>query len=224
MPLDQWLGKNKTNARRVVSDHFNNTCVMNVNFEDELLSALIQHHPSKAVPKHAVFRKCIREPFKTQALYIVGRDGSLFECSWLKCIDNYFGKYNIKTHTKLNKLSALRNAIFYSPVMQSARQLCSERGAVCAKCTKDKKLTVDHVGIPFSKLVDDFLALKDMKLASLPIVFRDGAYAVSNDELRAEWVAFHDELVEYEGLCSSCNASKGSGGYRHRKETAATPA
>ena len=35
------------------------------------------------------------------------------------------------------------------------------------------------------------------------------------------WRKFHDENAELKGVCHSCNCSKGSGGYRHKKK--ATP-
>jgi len=212
--LVEWLGKTKTSARRVMSAYLK-TVAEGVRLEDNVrLQALSQFHPNRKFPPNAVFvlRRC--EPYFTLALYVVAKTGGYVDFSWIKCVDNLYGKYDRDRVRRDNTHSALRNEAFNSDAMQEAR---GNLGSVCAHCKKRcPKLVVDHAGKPFAQIVDEFLASKGMVLGDLTIRgSRTDGFRMT--KLGKAWRQFHDEHAVLEGLCAKCNGSLGSRGYRRTK-------
>ena len=117
--LVSWLGKTKTSARRVMSAYLK-TVREGVRLEDdERLQALSQFHPSRRFPPNTVFvlRRC--EPYFTLALYVVAKTGGYLDFSWIKCVENLYGKYDRNRVRRDNTHSALRNEAFNSDAIVS---------------------------------------------------------------------------------------------------------
>jgi hypothetical protein len=207
-----WLGKSRASARRVVSG-FLKTVPEEVRItEHAQLQALAQHHPNRRFPLSAVFvlRRC--PPYYRPALYVEAKTGGYVDFSWIKCIENLYGKYSKERVTRANTLTALRNEAFQSDAMQEAR---AELGRVCARCeARCRRLVVDHAEKPFAQIVDEFLADQGLGLMDLKIrgSKTDGFHL---KELGRAWRRFHDEQATLVGLCPKCNGSLGSRGYRH---------
>jgi hypothetical protein len=211
-----WIGKTKTAARRVVSEHLN-TMPIDTRFGDKWVEALVQYHPSKSYPAaNVVFVICARPPYYTRSLFVEARTGGLVDCSWVKCIANLFGGYDTEKQVKTKVLAALRNEAFNSEAMQTARE---GLGNCCSRCQKVcKRLVVDHSNKPFARIVDEFLESQGETLASLKVRFCRGTFKLSTRAMSKAWRSFHDAEATFEGLCVQCNCSLGSGGYRHEKK------
>ena len=222
--LSEWLGKSKTAGLRVVSAHISSLPV-NERFTDTKLSALVLHHPGKsfvssssssstaAPPPPITFALRARPPYYTKSLYVESRSGGFVDCSWRKCVANFFGKHDKKRAIRERVLNALRNEAFRSEKMKKARaslgHTCAECGVVC------RKLVVDHAGMPFAQIVDEFVAGKNVAVSALPVRFARGAYCLKSGG--KAWRVFHDERAELVGLCAKCNMRLGSRGYRSKE-------
>ena len=214
--LSSWLGKSKTAGLRVVSAYIS-TFPIDQRFVDKKLEALIHHHPGKSFSSPSpdqpiTFALCSRPPYYTKSLFVESRSGGLIDCSWRKCVANFFGKYNKGRETRVHVLNALRNEAFRSEKMKAARDAL---GHTCADCGKVcVKLVVDHAGMPFAQIVDEFVAKKKVGLESLLVRYAKGAFRLrSGGKI---WRQFHDEKAELVGLCAKCNMRLGSRGYRSK--------
>ena len=207
-----WLGKSRASARRVVSG-FLKTVSEEVRIADHAqLQGLAQHHPNRHFPASAVFvlRRC--PPYYRPALYVEAKTGGYVDFSWIRCIDNLYGKYSKERVTRANTLSALRNEAFQSDAMQEAR---AELGRDCARCeARCRRLVVDHAEKPFAQIVDEFLVEQGLCIMDLKIR-GSKADGFRLRELGRAWRRFHDEHATLVGLCAKCNGSLGSRGYRH---------
>jgi hypothetical protein len=212
--LSNWMGKSKTAGTRVVSAYIK-TLPVGERFHDEKLSALVKHHPGRSFGADIVtFALRARPPYFTKSLFVESRSGGFIDCSWKKCVANFFGKYSKERNVRSRALNALRNEAFRSEKMKAAR---AELGNKCAKCEKvGKKLVVDHAGKPFAQIVDEYVAEKGVVVSALGIGYTKGAYRLRSGG--KAWRDFHDANAELVGLCAKCNMSLGSRGYRSKPE------
>jgi hypothetical protein len=209
--LSAWLGKSKTAGNRVVSAHIG-SLPFGERFHDEKLSALAKHHPCRSFRAEIItFALRARPPYFTRALFVESRSGGFIDCSWKKCVANFFGKYSKERNARGRALNALRNEAFRSKKMKAAREGLGNR---CARCEKVcRKLVIDHAGKPFAQIVDEYVAEAGIAAVSaLGVSYAKGAYRLRSGG-RA-WRDFHDARAELVGLCAACNMSLGSRGYR----------
>ena len=211
--LSSWMGKSKTSGNRVVSAYIS-SLPFGERFHDEKLSALVKYHPGRSFSAEVLtFALRSRPPYFTKALFIEARSGGFIDCSWKKCVANFFGKYSKERSVRTRALNALRNEAFRSAKMKAAREAL---GNVCARCSKTcTKLVVDHAGKPFAQIVDEYVAQQGVTVETLGTSYSKGEY-----RLRAggkAWRQFHDANAELVGLCAGCNMSLGSRGYRSER-------
>jgi hypothetical protein len=72
---------------------------------------------------------------------------------------------------------------------------------------------VDHVGIPFSALCDQFLTLHSLKYTDIALMGPPTGKHFKDVELWVAWQDYHREHARYALVCASANRSKGNGGY-----------
>jgi hypothetical protein len=84
------------------------------------------------------------------------------------------------------------------------------------------KVDVDHVGISFSELADNFLANKSLKYSEVSLEGPPTAKRFRDKELWNEWRDFHEEFARLALACASANRSKGSEGYQTPSELIGT--
>ena len=208
--LTTWLGNSKTAGHRVVSAYIK-TLPFGERFLDEKLSALAKHNPGRPFKADILtFVLRARPPYFTKALFVESRSGGFIDCSWKKCVTNFFGKYSKEKNVRSRVLNALRNEAFGSEKMKKARE---GLGSKCARCDKEcKKLVVDHAGKPFAQIVDEYVAEKGKRVEELGVSYKKGAFRLRTGS--KAWRNFHDANAELVGLCAACNMSLGSRGYR----------
>ena len=209
-----WLGKTKTAARRVVSTYLK-TMPLDVRMEDPKLQALCQFHPTRKFPDSGLaFVQSVRAPYYTKALFVESARGGFVDFSWVRCLDNLYGKYTKEKNARANRLAALRNEAFHSKAMQQAR---SSLGHSCARCgTVCAKLVVDHDHKPFAQIVDEFLVENGVTIDELKI--RGSKNGFRLNRLGRKWKKFHDAEAVLVGICAKCNGSLNSRGYRRKRQ------
>lgn len=138
------------------------------------------------------------------------------DCSWVKCIENLYGKYSAEKQRKSRVLHAFRNEAFLSAKMQSARE---NLGTKCARCEKDcRRLVVDHAGKPFVQIMDEFMLARDETTESIRVRYTKGSFRLRTRAVSKAWRAFHDSEADLVGLCAKCNCSLGARGYKRKVE------
>ena len=214
--LIQWLGKSKTAARRTMQAHLQ-TLAINTHFSDARLEALVQFHPSRSFPRsNVVFVFCARPPYFTKSLFVESRaGGGLVDCSWVKCIENLYGKYSAEKQKKTRVMNAFRNEAFLSAKMQAVREKLGNR---CARCEQEcRKLVVDHAGKPFVQILDEFIAAQGVSdIESVRVRYTKGSFRLRARAVSKAWRAFHDAEADLTGLCAKCNCSLGARGYKRK--------
>ncbi len=75
------------------------------------------------------------------------------------------------------------------------------------------KTDVDHVEKPFSEICDCFVRQKNLCYTDIALIGPPTAKRFKNDQLWAEWQAYHEFHARYALALASANRSKGSDGY-----------
>jgi len=75
------------------------------------------------------------------------------------------------------------------------------------------KSDVDHIGMTFSEICDEFMREKCLKYSSITLKGPPTAKVFADSTLWQEWIAFHMAKARYSITLSSANRSKGADGY-----------
>tara|TARA_R110000787_G_scaffold279587_1_gene389771 strand:- start:358 stop:1101 length:744 start_codon:yes stop_codon:yes gene_type:complete len=190
------------------------------------LNELLKHHPDKAMgPGQVQWFKMMRHPtWKKPALYFKNKKtGEVDDISWLSCVKNYYAPPDMPHNHRTNVIKAFRNEIhstkkrrFYLNNTKITNEI---RSASCRKCkTTTYSPQVDHFPITFSRLFDDFLDLSGLKIAEIKVQEERTKclWTIYDYSLGCKWRKFHDKEVQYRILCSTCNQSENSYGYKHK--------
>jgi hypothetical protein len=217
------LGPNLTQAHKRVSAMLK-AYKMNALFDNKQLRELLKHSPGRRIKAESVvgFMKAKRPPYNRPCLYAVVRPVTIrssanrhVDFSWVKCLRNIFDKHDKSKVKRQRAIGAFRVEAERCKSMIAAH----ERYDVgeCDACGKICKLAVDHDGKPFALIVDEFLASKGLTLEGVVLEWNGVAHGFRCRQLASEWHKWHDANATLVGLCCTCNSSKGSGGYRHKK-------
>ncbi len=110
--------------------------------------------------------------------------------------------------------AAMRNGVVHQ--MKAFRdsvnlpQICSITGLMLRKGVRTD---IDHVGIPFSKIADDFVEGRELKYTDIVLAGPPTKKVFKDTELWQAWQEYHQTHARYSLVCASGNRSKGSGGY-----------
>jgi hypothetical protein len=136
-------------------------------------------------------------------------------------LKNLYGKFDHEKDTKDNKLQAFRTAINNTKRRRYFEDHCLiedyEQFTLCENCGKKQKkkyMTVDHHEMPFQKILDDFLILNNYNLENIQCIEKNNCMKFVDDNLKTEWIQYHDKTAKFRVLCKPCNGSCGSYGYR----------
>ena len=75
------------------------------------------------------------------------------------------------------------------------------------------KSDVDHIGMTFSEICDEFMREKCLNYSSITLKGPPTAKVFADSTLWQEWIAFHMAKARYSITLSSANRSKGADGY-----------
>jgi hypothetical protein len=111
--------------------------------------------------------------------------------------------------------AAMRGGIHYQ--LKAFRDACA-MPCVCYLTGKQirpgHRTDVDHIGITFSEICDEFIREKCLKYSSITLKGPPTAKVFADSELWAQWVAFHLQKARYALTLASANRSKGADGYK----------
>jgi len=211
--LHETFGKCLSHARKHVSGLLKKKA-LDAPFQHEELRELMLHHPRRKIKDFLYFAKRAVPPYNKPCLTVTMPDRAVITVSWINCLKNLYGKNDPAKNKKQWVVQAFREAISTSPKMVEAREKFGIGKCQC--CEKVAKLHIDHDGKPFAMLLDEFLEAKGLSLTKVTVNFTAKPYTLMSKKLAAEWIVYHDAEAKLEGLCRTCNSSKGSGGYRHK--------
>jgi len=89
--------------------------------------------------------------------------------------------------------------------------VCSITGK---KIRKGMRTDVDHVGMTFSEIADEFIRAKCLKYSLVTLKGPPTAKRFTDTDLWLDWADFHRERARYSLVCASANRSKGCGEYQ----------
>lgn len=221
--------KNVTNGTKYITNKLNKYN-LNKNFYDDEIVSLLQHHPTKKIENIEYLIVKLRPPFNTRALYFYdNKCKEEDDVSYKMCIQNLFGKYKKDNHLKTDTISSFRNEIhegtkkeFFLKNTFLSNDIYKSECSLCNKyittSLEDKDINVDHYPIPFSKILDDFLELNEIKIESVSSKEIDNIMKLEDDNLSDRWKKYHDSKASYRILCEKCNTCNGSYGYKKNKK------
>lgn len=148
------------------------------------------------------------------------RGGSKQPVSKSKLLDALYPAKKIKT-------SATPEEKHYNAVKAAMRQAVSDQlsdyrysvplPTLCyisnKQLRKGQKTDVDHVGLSFSEIADNFLREKELTYCEIILQGPPTAKKFGDSELWREWKDYHRENASLRLVCASANRSKGAGDY-----------
>ena len=112
---------------------------------------------------------------------------------------------------------ALRNAINGGKKGEFNEE--NKKGKCCI-CKSEGNMDVDHYGVSFQEIVDNFFIVNTFKYEDIRVFSNkkiNNWYMELEDHLiRGKWINYHDDIAEYRLLCKKCNCSLGSSGYKSK--------
>jgi hypothetical protein len=72
---------------------------------------------------------------------------------------------------------------------------------------------IDHIGMTFSEICDEFVREKSLNYSRITLKGPPTAKVFADNVLWQEWVAFHLQKARYALTLASANRSKGADGY-----------
>lgn len=158
---------------------------------------------------------------KSFATFMVFPDGSTDGISLNECIKSLFdGKdATLKKNAAWNVTEAFRHANNQNGCKKRIFNINMNRGTACSLCGSTAT-DADHHPTSFAEIMDGFLSSVGRNAISFEVIkVQKSKYAVAEWRFRNRseekaWQQYHDERAEFRPLCSPCNSSQGSGGYR----------
>jgi len=109
---------------------------------------------------------------------------------------------------------AMRFAVTYQ--LRAFRDSC-QLPVIChisgKKILPGQKSDIDHCGMTFSEIADNFLQEKGLKYSAVTLKGPPTAKVFTDSKLWAEWVSYHMAHARYSLTLASANRSKGCGEY-----------
>jgi hypothetical protein len=175
-------------------------------FHDETIQELLRFHPNALEKGTLEIEYLVVRPhrvFKTPTLYVKAKGRAEKDVSAKQCLRVLFGKKPKTSTPWLNLQRALRHAIYDG---SRGTYLWEHRGEQCRLCERIGN-NVDHYPLPFSSIVNDFLAT----LPCHPTITYSGYdYVLADSGVREAWRDYHDGRATFRMLCSQCNSSIGN--------------
>jgi hypothetical protein len=188
--------------------------------ENELIREIVRHHPTKNIKDNDVLVMKIRPPYNKLSLYYRNNDtGKLDDISWVLCIRNIYGKYDVSKEKVNDITSAFRFESNKGTKLDFKRENTFFRNGEymgqCNHCNKiTKNIDTDHYPIPFKKIFNDFMKINRIRKNNIEIYENEiNELRLKDKVLTSRWLQYHDSVASYRMLCKSCNCSFGSYGH-----------
>jgi hypothetical protein len=209
--------KNITQGRSTITQIIQNT-PFDKQFRNKEIEALLAYHPHEGKIGEIEYLIVKRNEYNGRSLYFLNK-GSVTEddSSYVACIRNLFGKFDIQKDKMDRIITAFRDTI--SSTTKKTYYL-EHRFDCCFECGQDYNLAVDHFMIAFQQILDEFIADSNIRVSKLQVkeIRRNIWDFVDADELRESWIRYHDGRATFRMLCKKCNGKCGAYGYKTRTE------
>ena len=209
--------KNITQGRYTVTKIIQNM-PFDKRFRNIEIEALLAYHPHEGKIGEIEYLVVKGNEYNGRSLYFLNK-GSLVEddCSYVVCIRNLFGKFDIQKDKMSRIITAFRDAI--SSTAKKTYYL-EHQFDVCVLCGNDDRLAVDHFNVPFQQILDEYIVENGICVSKLQVkeIRRNIWDFVDADELRDNWIRYHDGRATFRILCKPCNGECGAYGYKTRTE------
>ena len=185
---------------------------------DPAITLLLSYHPEKKAEglDYCIIRKNPR--YRTDTLYIktVGKEED--SVSWRTCVDNILDRYDAKKSYSTAVISAFRIAThddvhktFFKNNTHDDIALCENCKGICyAKhLNKPPAIHIDHYLLSFHKILSTFLSDNSLTVPEIAIIYIGLETHIENELLKQKWIKYHNSVVTYRILCSTCNGSFG---------------
>lgn len=164
------------------------------------LMQLLSYHPcvewkSGTGIKAFIKRKTVMGGY---TLYIIRTDNTEESFSYMACLGKKFD----------DLATAMRSAI--SPYTVNFKRTSELKCCLCDITEESSNFHVDHKSISFSEIKKQFL---EKNILDVPTSFvKDSllitSFSKSDYQFASSWISFHNNLADYQMLCSTCNVLK----------------
>jgi len=207
--------KNMTTANKIVASWLA-PYLVDEYFMDDRIIQLLSYHPAHKAHELEYLVIRIEPTFKTRQLCFKNiSDPDEDSISYKSCIQNLFGRFCPIKASDMNIKQAFRIAIspyrceFLRAHSTDGVSNCEHCDIICGKGT-ETPLHVDHVNIPFKRILADFLTSEHIDYSSIIVKHIGCNTHLADDYLKERWVSYHDSIVKYRILCGPCNTSFGA--------------
>jgi hypothetical protein len=198
--------KNITNGKKHITNIINRPLI-NSNFNNDVLEALILTENEDKIIECMMIKL---DQFKTRTLYVKFENNSVFVVVGRNRLIISLFDGNVEGLKREKILLAFRYATRENGTTWKAFNVMP-RIKICEKCNvSGGDFHIDHSGIPFIKIIDDFIYLHRIDFFTIKL---DPDYGLTDKILKHNWVHYHDSIAIYRDLCYHCNESNGCGNY-----------
>lgn len=212
------LLKNKKNGYELIRSILD-TYEVGQQFMDSTITLLLSHHPDKE--KVAGLDYCalrLHPTYRQKTLYIKTKDKEEDSVSWKTCVDNILDKYDAKKSYITAVLSAFRIATFDEVRRAFFNNNTRDDSAICEYCketcyskhlNKPPAIHIDHHLLSFHEIVSTFMSDNSLTAPDVDIKYVGLESHIKDELLKQKWIQYHNSVVTYRILCSSCNGRFG---------------
>jgi predicted DNA binding protein len=168
--------------------------------------------------EYCVCRLC---QYKTKTLYIKTKDNEEDSIGWKNCVNNILNKHDDKKKYIEDVKSAFRIATFDDYHKLFMKNNIHDDTSICEYCKdicyskhlhKSPAIHIDHHLIPFHEILSKFVSDNSLTLSTVDIIYIGLQSHIQDERMKQEWIKYHNSVVTYRILCSSCNGRFGKHG------------
>ena len=210
--------KNLTTGTKIIIEYLK-TVEIDTEFQNEDFKRILSLHDNPNKNTDIEYFMVKLNIYNKRGLYIKVKNILIDSVSYVLCLRNLYDKPKITPEISHRKdtLMALRNAINGGKRAEFKEE---NKNGYCCICESEENMEVDHYGVSFQEIVDDFFIVNSFKYEDIRVYSNkkiNNWYMELEDPLISDkWVKYHDDIAEYRLLCKSCNCSIGSSGYKSK--------
>lgn len=211
--------KNFTTGTKMITEYLK-TVEIDSEFQNEDLKMILSLHPNNE--KNGIdmdYFMVKLNIYNNRELNIKMKDKLIQSVSYKLCLRYLYDKPKIsndKLH-RSNVLMSLRHAVWNGKRAEFVEEIVND---VCCICNSEGNMDVDHYGVSFQEIVDNFFIVNSFKYEDIRVFpnkkINNWYMELEDPLIRDKWVKYHDNIAEYRLLCKKCNCSLGSSGYKSK--------
>ena len=211
--------KNFTTGTKMITEYLK-TVEIDSKFQNEDLKMILSLHPNNE--KNGIdmdYFMVKLNIYNNRELNIKMKNKLIQSVSYKLCLRYLYDKPKIsndKLH-RSNVLMSLRHAVWNGKRAEFVEEIVND---ICCICNSEGNMDVDHYGVSFQEIVDNFFIVNSFKYEDIRVFpnkkINNWYMELEDPLIRDKWVKYHDNIAEYRLLCKKCNCSLGSSGYKSK--------